>query len=146
MKKERIRPIALGIIWRGDAILVSEGVDRRKGQQFYRPCGGGIEFQERAEDAVIRELREELGITFIEPRLLGVLENIFTYDGAGGHEICFIYEGHVADPDFYAHDQFIGHEEGDDDFTVIWQPLSFFAEGRAPLYPDGLLDLLQQSI
>lgn len=142
MKKERIRPIALGIIWRDDAILVAEGVDSRKGQRFYRPCGGGIEFHERAADAITRELREELDLAFVAPHLLGVLENIFTYEGKRGHEICFIYEGRVADPDFFTHDQFTGHEEGDDDFTVVWKPLAFFAEGHAPLYPDGLLELL----
>ncbi|WP_072482389.1 NUDIX domain-containing protein [Amycolatopsis australiensis] len=55
-----IRPIVLGVIRRGDALLVFEGRDDVKGETCYRPLGGGIEHGERSEDALRREFREEL--------------------------------------------------------------------------------------
>ena len=47
-----IRPIALAVPRRGDDLLVFEGHDPTKGQTFYRPLGGGIDFGETAEAAV----------------------------------------------------------------------------------------------
>ena len=42
MQPERIRPLALGIVWRGDELLVFEGYDRVKDEVFYRNSGGGV--------------------------------------------------------------------------------------------------------
>lgn len=73
-----IRPLALVLFRRDDgAILVAPGFDPVKQQRFYRPLGGGIEFGERAEDALRREIQEEIGAELRAPRLLGVLENTF---------------------------------------------------------------------
>ncbi|WP_433043128.1 NUDIX hydrolase [Dactylosporangium sp. CS-033363] len=135
-----IRPIALAVIRRGDAILVFEGRDETKQQTFYRPLGGGIEFGEPAADAVRRELREELGVELYNVELLGVLENIFAAFGRRGHEIAFIFAADVVDPAVYtAEDLGLVLDEGT---PVVWQPLSRF-DGDAILYPTGLLDLLR---
>jgi ADP-ribose pyrophosphatase YjhB (NUDIX family) len=78
----RIRPIALCVIRRGDHLLVEHGFDPVKREHFFRPPGGGIEFGERAVDALRREIREEFGAELAGPRLLGVVENVFRYGGA----------------------------------------------------------------
>ncbi len=57
---DQIRPLALCLFRNSGRILVFEGYDPLKQQTFYRPLGGGIEFGERAEDAVRREIREEI--------------------------------------------------------------------------------------
>ena len=67
-------------------------------RHFHRLVGGGVELGERSVDAVVREIGEELGTTLCEPRLLGVLENLFVYEGEPGHEIVFVYAGELADP------------------------------------------------
>ena len=54
LKKNRIRVLSLGIFRRGDSIFVAEGFDQVKGETFYRPLGGGVEFGEQAADALVR--------------------------------------------------------------------------------------------
>ena len=138
----RIRPLALCVFRREDgSILVAPGDDHVKNQRFYRPLGGGIEFGERAEDAARREIREELGAEVDGLRFLGAVENLFTFLGEPGHELIWLYEGRFADPALYARDRLEGREGGEP-FAVEWVPLSHFVEGRWPLYPDGLLELL----
>jgi ADP-ribose pyrophosphatase YjhB (NUDIX family) len=144
MGKHKIRPLAIGIFRRDDRILVCEGYDPVKDETFYRPLGGGIEFGERAAEAVARELREEIDAEMINPRYLGTLENLFTYNGKPGHEIVLVFAGEFADSALYEKDAWVGHEEGGEEFKVSWKPLADFAAGRAPLYPDGLLELLTQ--
>ena len=137
-----IRPLALVLFRRDDgAILVAPGFDPVKQQRFYRPLGGGIEFGERAEAAARREIREELGAEIEGPRLLGTFENLFTYLGQPGHELIWLYEARFADPSLYARDILTADESGAK-FEVHWVPVSTFAAGEAPLYPDGLLDLI----
>jgi ADP-ribose pyrophosphatase YjhB (NUDIX family) len=73
-----------------------------KQETFYRPLGGGIEFGETAEEALRRELREELDVELGTARLIGVLENLFRFRGVPGHEIVFVFDAVVADPGFYS--------------------------------------------
>jgi ADP-ribose pyrophosphatase YjhB (NUDIX family) len=144
MRLSKIRPLAIGIFRRDDRILVCEGYDPIKQQTFYRPLGGGIEFGERGADAVVRELREEIGAEMIHPRYLGTLENLFTYDGKPGHEIVLVFAGELTDPALYESETVAGCVDNGGAFNAVWKPLADFAAGRAPLYPDGLLELLEQ--
>jgi ADP-ribose pyrophosphatase YjhB (NUDIX family) len=137
----RIRPKAVCVCRRGDEVLVGEGYDRVKQQYFYGPPGGGIEFGERAVDAVQRELLEEIEAELDDVVLLGVVENIFAYEAEPGHEIVFVYEARLRDPALYEVSEIAGVENGAD-YRVRWMPLAHFREGTSPLYPDGLLELL----
>ncbi len=141
MNNEQIRPLALGVIWRGAEILVFEGYDHVKGETFYRPLGGGIEFGERGPEALRREFREELGAELVDVRYLTTLENIFTCDGARGHEIVLLYEATLADRSFYEQETLQVHEETET-LPACWMPLREFREGGPPLYPDGLPEYL----
>jgi 8-oxo-dGTP pyrophosphatase MutT (NUDIX family) len=62
LTQRRIRPLALAVIRRDDRILVFEAHDSVKDETFYRLLGGGIEFGDRGEEAIRRELVEELGV------------------------------------------------------------------------------------
>ena len=64
---------------------------------FHRLLGGHVEFGEPAADAVVREIVEELHAELAQVTLLGVIENVFTYACAPGHEVVFVYAATVAD-------------------------------------------------
>ncbi|WUH88429.1 NUDIX domain-containing protein [Amycolatopsis sp. NBC_00438] len=134
-----IRPIALGVIWRGDALLVFEGRDELKGETFYRPLGGGIEFGEASQDALRREFVEELAAEVTVGERVGVLENVYTWRGRRGHEIAFMFDAEFADPALYARDEF---KILDDDATARWVDFADFRDGTKILYPRGLTELL----
>lgn len=141
-----VRPLALVLFRRDDGcILVAPGYDHVKDERFYRPLGGGIDFGERAADAARREIREELGAEVDGLRLLAVFENIFTYRGEPGHELIWLYEAHFTDDSLYRRDVLTA-DEGGTAFEVEWVPLSRFGDGRTPLYPEGLLDLLRSDV
>jgi 8-oxo-dGTP pyrophosphatase MutT (NUDIX family) len=141
-KGGKIRAIALAIIRRGDAILVSEGYNELTQQAFYRPPGGGIEFGEHGHETVVRELLEEIGEAVTDVRYLGTLENIFVYNGQAGHEICRIYDAVFVNEAVYQRETIEGEDDGETLYTARWMPLDFFRRGKAPLYPGDLLDLL----
>lgn len=134
-----IRPIALGLIRRRAQILVFEGRDDVKGETFYRPLGGGVEFGERSDDALKREFREELDADIEVGELRGVLENVFAWQDNPGHEIAFVYAAEFIDPGLYAKDEM---RILDDPATARWVDVEDFTNGSKILYPTGLTELL----
>jgi 8-oxo-dGTP pyrophosphatase MutT (NUDIX family) len=139
----RIRPIAICLLRQDDRILVFEGYDFVKQEVFYRPLGGAIEFGETGEQAIRREIEEELGAKIVEVRYLYTLENIFVCNGEPGHEIVLVYAAQFAERSLYDRASFAGQEDNGVPFVAIWKPLGDFGSGGAPLYPDGLLENLQ---
>ena len=146
MTHPQIRPIAICVLRKGDTILVSEGYDKVKLETFYRPLGGAIEFGERSEDALRREIKEEINADVTDLRLLGVMDNLFVFEGKPGHEIVMVYDGTLTDPAIYERGVVNGLHGVDDGipFTATWKRLNEFGEGKLRLYPDGLKDLLVQ--
>lgn len=133
-----IRVLALAVLLWRDHLLCAEGFDTAKRQTFFRPLGGGIDFGERAEDAVRRELHEELGMTVEVRELLGVGENLFTYQGHPGHEIVFEYICVPAPGHQPADLTPLVAIEGDARFVARWLPLAEVLAGAHRVYPDGL--------
>jgi len=142
MKKNRIRPIALCVFLNNNHILVNEGYDPIKRQTFYRSLGGGLEFGEKAEDTVRRELKEELNVEVGEVRYLGTLENIFTFNGTPGHEIVMIFDGALINSGLYEQAVIVGEEANGEVIRAVWKSLAELGEGKSILYPPGLLEML----
>ena len=144
-KKKKIRVLALGIFRNKGRILVFKGHDSKKNEDFYRPLGGGIKFGETAKKALRREVNEELKAEIKKPVLLGVLENIFVYEGEPGHEITYIYDVQFKNQKLYQIKSLAAFEGENDEihFQAIWIKLSAVKKKRIALYPDGLLDLLK---
>ena len=143
---EQIRPLAICLFRRGQRILVAEWYDPLKREQFYRPLGGGIEFGERGDETVQRELMEEIQAEVEDIHYLFTLENIFTFNGRRGHEIVMVYDGRLKDAALYAREVIEGAEF--DPFRnaplkAVWKRLDEFVAGKDILYPDGLLENLK---
>jgi ADP-ribose pyrophosphatase YjhB (NUDIX family) len=144
MTTEQIRPVAIGIFRRDDKILVFESREHdSRGRIFYRPLGGSIEFGEYGHQTLAREIREEIGAEVENVRYLGICENLFRApDGRRAHEIVLLYEADLVDRTLYEKDEMLVVEDTGDTFKAFWKSLGFFQRGEAPLYPNGLLELL----
>ncbi len=145
MQQHVIRPIAICVFRNNDRIFIFEGYDFIKGETFYRPLGGGIEFGEHSRDALAREVREEIGQEVANLRFLGAVENIFVCNAKPGHEIVMVYEGEFADPAMYDCEPLEAMEDSGERFKALWMPMQHFRNGLSPLYPDGLLQLLSNA-
>ena len=121
---------------------MAKGYDSTKSEYFLRPVGGEVEFGESSRDALIREGREELELELRGVALLGVLENVFSYDGEPGHEVVFVYDAVFADATVYAEDELPLNEEVWDG-AARWIDLD--ALPTEPIYPEGLLELLGEA-
>jgi ADP-ribose pyrophosphatase YjhB (NUDIX family) len=143
--EKSIRPIAICVFLDADRILVSESYDSERKRSYCRPLGGGIEFGERAEDGVRREITEETGQEIDCVRLLGVIENLFTLEGELGHEIVFVFDARFRDASLYDREAIEGTEHGAGPFLATWKDLSDF-DSNSPLVPDGLLGLLLNDV
>ncbi len=141
MKAGVIRPVAICIFRNGDKILVPELYDPSAQETFYRPLGGAIEFGERSSEAVVRELREEIGAEITNLRYIGTIENLFTYDGQMGHEIVLVYEADLADKSLYDKEVIEGQEDDGMPLKVVWKSLDEFGS-QSILYPEGIMKLL----
>lgn len=141
IKPPFIRVIAICTFLRDNRILVFEGFDAVKGTHFYRPLGGGIDPGETSQDALVREIGEELGQEVTDLRLLGVLENIFIFEERGGHEIVFVYDGRFRDERLYAQTALTAHEDNGEILRAVWRDLNSFDDHHR-LVPEKLLTLL----
>jgi 8-oxo-dGTP pyrophosphatase MutT (NUDIX family) len=123
-------------------ILLAEGYDPLKDEKYVIPVGGGIEFGEKSTDAARRETFEEIGAEIDSLRLLGISENLFTFNGMKGHEIVFVYEAKFKDKSFYQQDELPGIEVNGERFIVRWFDENDIINGSLPFYPDGIADML----
>jgi len=71
------------VIERDGKFLVCKHRDKTK--EYYFLPGGHVEFGETGEDAIIRELKEELVISVKEVSLIGGMEDIFTKENGEKH-------------------------------------------------------------
>lgn len=138
-KFKEIRPIVLGVAIKDGKLLVSEAYDSVKNNYFYRCLGGGIEFQETSIDALKREFKEEINIDIEVGELLGVAENIFTYNGKKGHEIVFFYEINI--PENLYQEKYIQDEDGEIG-EAVWVDINDFKNGSKILYPKEIFKYL----
>jgi ribosomal protein S18 acetylase RimI-like enzyme/ADP-ribose pyrophosphatase YjhB (NUDIX family) len=137
-----IRALAICLFLHEGRVLVNEAHDPVKGLSFCRPLGGGIEFGETGAQAVVREVREEIGAEVTDVRYVGTLENIFTYLGRPGHEIVLVYDARLVDVSLYQRGVVAGTESGGQPFVASWRPIGSFGP-KLPLFPDGLVELLR---
>ncbi|MBJ7996072.1 NUDIX domain-containing protein [Bacillus mycoides] len=85
--KSKFHHIVRAIMIKDEKLLVAEYI----GHHYFLP-GGHVEIGESAENALIRELREELGVTCSIKQFLGVIEKQWQAKETLHHEINHIFE------------------------------------------------------
>lgn len=85
--EKTVEIIARGLITSGEKLLLCKA----KGHDWFYLPGGYVEFGETAQEALVREIKEELGIESEISDFLGTVENIFEQDGQKFHEINLVY-------------------------------------------------------
>jgi ADP-ribose pyrophosphatase YjhB (NUDIX family) len=125
---------------RDNALLVSAAAGPGS---FHRPLGGHVEFGEYAIDTIHREFEEEIGQRLTGVRLLGVVENIFQWQGATQHEVVFVFRAAFADPAAYEIESQPIRDEPQGGDRVIWRPAG---GAEPPLYPDGVAELIDRGL
>jgi ADP-ribose pyrophosphatase YjhB (NUDIX family) len=135
-----VRPQVLGVARRGEELLVEyyEGRD----EQFHRPLGGGIEFNESSAEAVVREFDEELGNAVEPGEVLGTIENQFRWDGESFHELAVVRAVSFRDEAVYEREQLTVTETDGSRRPATWERLESF-DDETPLLPAGIERLLQ---
>jgi 8-oxo-dGTP diphosphatase len=75
---------------KGEVLLAKRGSGARNERGFWEFPGGGVNFGERLEDAVRREIKEEYGIEIKLDRLLCVFDHILKLERQHWISITFI--------------------------------------------------------
>ena len=136
-----IRPIAAAVIRARGRILVWDDHDPKTGEVVAVPVAGGIEFGETGAEAVAREVREELGVAAKEARFLGLIEDVFEWNGEKRHELHLIFDVVLEGQAVYAADEVEIVEDDGVRYAARWRALSEF-DGGARLVPTGLRELI----
>ncbi|TQR19397.1 NUDIX domain-containing protein [Psychrobacillus vulpis] len=104
--------------YRVAGLLIYEGkilIMKDENQPYYYLPGGRVLLNERSEDSMRREIKEELSIEVDIKRMLWVNENFFTEESLNErfHEICFFYLLELKDKEILKRgDEFIVNENG----------------------------------
>ena len=75
----------------GNKVLLQKN---KKSGDYYSLIGGRVKFLEDTKKAMIREIKEEVGVNIKDDELslLEVVENFFVYDNTKFHELLFVYK------------------------------------------------------
>ncbi|MCH4246311.1 MAG: NUDIX domain-containing protein [Acinetobacter populi] len=135
---QTIRAKDLCIFRHNNKVLLSEAYDPAKDEHYLRPIGGSIEFGETSQQAIEREVLEEIGTEIHVLGLLEVYENLFTFNGKQGHEIVFMYHAQLKDQSIYDQPQVLGCETDGTQFIAKWFSQAEIYAPQKPVYPIGV--------
>lgn len=106
--------------------------------------GGRVELHESSADALVREMREELGVEAVLLRLLWVVERFYV-SSRRNHSIQFYYLTQIPEALFpESAPTFTSPESNDTPLVFQWYPLDQLDALPIPLYPAMLSTMLRQ--
>ena len=130
-----------GVVVDGERVLLC----RAEVDDFWTLPGGHVHLHEAAEDALRREMREELGAEVEVRRLLWVLESFFG-DQVRHHEVgLYFLMAFAPESSMYTRDQFSG-DEGGLHLSLRWFPRDRERLALLPALPVFLQEALAQEL
>jgi 8-oxo-dGTP pyrophosphatase MutT (NUDIX family) len=134
MSKGTIKVKAMALFLADGRMLVTDCFDKVTQKPFYRMLGGHIEFGERSEETLKREMIEEVGADVEVLALLDIVQNHFFYEGRRYHEIVFIHHTKFLDENYNRRED-LRNLEVDFEELFKWVPVTQALNGDIPLFP-----------
>jgi len=117
ISKKNFELCARAIILKRNKILLCWN---KKGKHFFFP-GGHIYFGERAEFALRREIKEEIGVLIKKSDFIGAVENVFWEENVKHHELNLVFYTELKKTKLQVRENHIGFD---------WKSLEEFKEER----------------
>lgn len=117
------------VIVHNNKLLAQKNV---KTNEYYLP-GGRINYGESSEDAVVREMQEELGVDISDYRTLWINECFFVDSGARFHEVGIYYLVNLENTHFNHYESIFELTEGSRVNTYEWLDINILDDKA--LYP-----------
>jgi ADP-ribose pyrophosphatase YjhB (NUDIX family) len=111
-----------GIIMHNNKLLIMKD----EHSSYYYIPGGRVAMNELSEDAIIREIREEINVEVNVNRMLWVNENFFREENSDEsyHEICFYYLLDMVDEQLInSGNEFVLNENGKHNLSFYWKDI-----------------------
>jgi 8-oxo-dGTP pyrophosphatase MutT (NUDIX family) len=138
------RQAALCLFRHGNALLVAEIQDPRTKLVLHRPPGGGIEEGETPEQALRRELLEELGITLTAVVGLGTVDHVWFWNGHEVRERAWLFLASPSDDARLSRGECPELVEADGQrIKTVWRPIAENIASLPPLCPSGITEFLR---
>lgn len=129
----------LALIYKGASLLACPIFEYGEFKGI-RPIGGTIKFGETKEEALKREIKEELNLTtkIIEDWMS--FENIYHHENKIGHEYIFVAEVEFLSLAALNKEHFDIIESDGQHIKAQWYALEEIINGKLTLFPEGLKD------
>ncbi len=130
--KNRFNYRVVGILIHNNKVLLH----KVETDDFWSMPGGRVELIESSENALKREMAEELSINVTIDRLIWVVENFFNYENMDYYELSLFYLMNTpANCDLLKKKTFFGDEEG---IKLIFKWFDISELGKIRLFPTFL--------